>query len=462
MSKQTNKLKEDVAATEKVLEPLKVCCDIDKKKQTELWHIEGASVTKNAILMPLNMPVASSVGNIRHVATAAVDKDKTKLVAKREVIVDTPIPFNVLTTNNTVVANIGRPLNVKQHDTIEMTIETHAPLSFIFTQSCLLRVVGNSSLGVISLRRNNFVSEADTVSLRIFNGSGDVFFDNGNVDWFEGRASNVEARILSVVVNSYDIESVATVPECLCPPECQIDEPPVNEPVEPPNHMPMQVFPPPPQLNADCYKGDAKVEGALNLSIEYAARVLHLESIVKYLIDIRTANHGVELSEHDQTELQILRDSATSVIDEIGREYYPLTRTFKLVADNIAQNVDSIALSSLPDLALEILSVKINDRAIEFRRIDDRIEFFGTAIFSNDNLSITYLYAPKIIDFAKPSPYNATRISLRLIGFGVVAEYCMRSGMIDEAVLWDRRYKDALLAAVRVKREFRVRQRRFR
>ena len=50
------------------------------------------------------------------------------------------------------------------------------------------------------------------------------------------------------------------------------------------------------------------------------------------------------------------------------------------------------------------------------------------------------------------------KIDARVIGYGIAAEYCIINGL-DDALLWDKRYKDALKRAARTVGERRVKRR---
>ncbi|MCL2847579.1 MAG: hypothetical protein FWE13_02355 [Firmicutes bacterium] len=184
--------------------------------------------------------------------------------------------------------------------------------------------------------------------------------------------------------------------------------------------------------------------------VELSAEMLTLERIVEAIKNPQE----VSLLSHEQREFDILVQSARTVIDEIGREYAPLTKISRI---NVS-NRGIIPFSAFPLPVLEVRRVSNGITSMRFTQSLDGIVVdtpFGA------ELDITYTYAPQPACNTTPLEWENGRIGLRLIAFGTVAEYCIRLGMIDEAVLWDRRYKDALLAMARPLREKRVRQRRF-
>ncbi len=55
----------------------------------------------------------------------------------------------------------------------------------------------------------------------------------------------------------------------------------------------------------------------------------------------------------------------------------------------------------------------------------------------------------------------ADAVTERLVVYGTACEYCLANGMYDEAVVWDKKYKDALAAACFERRSLRVPGRRW-
>lgn len=207
-------------------------------------------------------------------------------------------------------------------------------------------------------------------------------------------------------------------------------------------------------------------EFTLNSCISLAANALNMNLIAEHIDSLNTLT-PTELSTHDASELQILRDSSVAVVDEIAREYMPL-QTTEVVNLNFGTPFDINAignarlnLSQLRRQALEILSVEHNGKPVRFTRFNDRIEFVNKPRNWIAVLTVTYVFAPRPQNFITTLEFSGTRISARLVSFGIAAEYCIRNGMTDEAILWDRRYKDALLAATRPKREVKIKPRRF-
>jgi hypothetical protein len=182
------------------------------------------------------------------------------------------------------------------------------------------------------------------------------------------------------------------------------------------------------------------LSAALNLGMREVADLIRGEGDADRITESRVA------------ELKILTECAQSVIAEIADEYIPLTRTDNLIA------IDGIIFhSEFPQKVTEVTRVQKDGKNIPFRADHEKI-----IIGYNGKLSVTYVYPPETReDAAQPLEWKNHKINARIIGYGAAAEYCIRTGMTDDAVLWDKRYKDALVAAVRTAREKRIRPRRW-
>ena len=93
--------------------------------------------------------------------------------------------------------------------------------------------------------------------------------------------------------------------------------------------------------------------------------------------------------------------------------------------------------------------------SVSYKSYFDRITLAAPGKYT-----IEYSYAPGTLDVEDDSPYSE-RVPARVLAYGAACEYCIISGMTDEAVLWDKRFKDALGIAALKKSEKRVPKRRW-
>ena len=65
------------------------------------------------------------------------------------------------------------------------------------------------------------------------------------------------------------------------------------------------------------------------------------------------------------------------------------------------------------------------------------------------SFEVCYSYIPTDKDFFDDLDFCGTKASDRVFAYGTAAEYCLVTGNYDEALMWERRYKDALMVATR-------------
>ena len=73
---------------------------------------------------------------------------------------------------------------------------------------------------------------------------------------------------------------------------------------------------------------------------------------------------------------------------------------------------------------------------------------------------VRYTYLPKEKSFDDESDFTL-HASVRLLSYGVAAEYALANGLFEEAAVWDKKYKDSIKAAYSAKPPRRIRSRRW-
>jgi len=185
-------------------------------------------------------------------------------------------------------------------------------------------------------------------------------------------------------------------------------------------------------------------------AVKQSAFNLQLENIA----NINSESEVGGLNDSDKLEFDNLIRCAHQVLKEIAAEYVPLVTNQSF---NLTNN--EIDFKDFCKPILEVIRVSFNGKRIPFVSFHDRIEL---GIKGGGNFTVEYAYD---IDFNHDLnaelDYKSKKVSVRLLGFGIAAEYCLINGMNDEAILWDRRYKDALGAAVSQRKEKKVKVRRW-
>lgn len=153
--------------------------------------------------------------------------------------------------------------------------------------------------------------------------------------------------------------------------------------------------------------------------------------------------------------------------DEIGKE-----QTERLVqCFNIVEN--ELALDYLPLFAEQKL---VSEGKISYELFEQKL---GRILYARNGegepvkyklfpsymevpsgeLTIGYSYTPREKTAEEESDYATG--SARTFGYGIAANYCLILGLYEEAAIWDKKYKEAIEAAYRVRGAAAIRSRRW-
>lgn len=138
------------------------------------------------------------------------------------------------------------------------------------------------------------------------------------------------------------------------------------------------------------------------------------------------------------------------VENEIALDYLPLTAEETVVCDS--GELPYTSFLRAPVAVLSVTDEYGNKRP--FTIFPEYVKTCaGTAV-------VTYAYAPETKRLDDVGEYGA-RASERMMAYGVACEYCLVSGLYAEAVVWDKKYKDALFCAQSASRPHVIRSRRW-
>ncbi|MCL2555672.1 MAG: hypothetical protein FWE03_01455 [Firmicutes bacterium] len=135
------------------------------------------------------------------------------------------------------------------------------------------------------------------------------------------------------------------------------------------------------------------------------------------------------------------------VVHEIVTDFFPL-RVIRMV--DISNG--SFNLRVLNDRVAHVFSIKKDGVNFRFRTRFDRVETNAEGL-----CEVEYSYLPILTSMNTVIPIFA-KINERIIGYGIAAEYCLINGLSD-ALIWDKRYKDALRRTLATKGEKQLRKR---
>ena len=173
---------------------------------------------------------------------------------------------------------------------------------------------------------------------------------------------------------------------------------------------------------------------------ELACILLQRNDIINTGIFMQTEdNQLVQSVLKNNYDLRLLTRCANLVAKEIACEYIPLLHTQK-----IASHEGKISYADFEKLLLEIKCIKdCHGNEVDYYCLPDHVAV------QDGSFEVSYAYIPTDKNFFDELDFCGTKASDRIFAYGTVAEYCLVTGNYDEALMWERRYKDALLVATR-------------
>ncbi len=162
-------------------------------------------------------------------------------------------------------------------------------------------------------------------------------------------------------------------------------------------------------------------------AIKNACSLLELNSLAEELEGIS------ENSSVLSADLAAMRLCAEMVVNEVAGEYFGLTDEFKTYTDG------SIEFSKFPKQVFSVLGVYLNGVPVKFKLLGEKL------ITTPGNIKIKYTYTYEALKIT--SEVEFPEGFSRILGYGIAAEYCLIKNMFDEAVMWDKKYRDAVRSA---------------
>ena len=152
----------------------------------------------------------------------------------------------------------------------------------------------------------------------------------------------------------------------------------------------------------------------------------------------------------DQKKGTLLLSCFNIVENELALDYFPL-----IAEDTLESEGGIIDFSSLKNDAVRI--TKVTD---EWGN-ETEFQLFPSYLKTQPGkVCVTYTYTPKKKAMGEKSDFY-TSVSVRLISYGMAAEYAMATGLFEDASVWDKKYKEGIRAAYRVQKCKRIRSRRW-
>lgn len=151
-----------------------------------------------------------------------------------------------------------------------------------------------------------------------------------------------------------------------------------------------------------------------------------------------------------ERELEILLLSVDNVQNRLLNSFPQITK------ENVEAQDNKIMLNSLTKTAKKVLSVKENGNNIKFKIYDNFI-----LTNKNGTFEVEYSYLlPKVL--TKTDEIALNFLPERTFALGVASEYCFISGLFDDAVIWEEKFKSVLKKESEAVRTFIMPKRKWR
>lgn len=167
--------------------------------------------------------------------------------------------------------------------------------------------------------------------------------------------------------------------------------------------------------------------------VAFAAETLDLKNVVKYL---KTGETSVYNNVSDT--IDTLLCAYNTIADEIARDFIKLTR-----CEDFSVVDGEIKLKKFSDNPLKIISVKsMGGDVVSAKIYPDKI------ITDLSQASVEYVYSPPKRQLDDECDFTYSEIGYRVLGLGTAAQYCLISGMYEEAVIYNDKFIDAMKNAM--------------
>lgn len=166
-------------------------------------------------------------------------------------------------------------------------------------------------------------------------------------------------------------------------------------------------------------------------------------------VDGKVVSQDIDADDDVLSTLNMLVRCANLCLMEIATDYVPLVTSEILVA------VDGfLPFSSFSKNVLDVINVSNKGMETKYKFLPSGLDL------ANGRYTVEYRYLPNNVLFEGDIEYKMAMVSARIIAYGAITEYFIISGLQDDAVLWDGRYRMALINAS-TKSERKVKARRW-
>lgn len=168
--------------------------------------------------------------------------------------------------------------------------------------------------------------------------------------------------------------------------------------------------------------------------------------IASQLLNLGEDHQGKTSAETDK----LLLLCANNCLDEITSEYFPLIQEKSVKASD-----GKIPYSLLGETVYDVIHVKKGSDKVDFELLPTHIK-----VAKEGEYTVKYCTSCGKLDAEDEIPISL-HITSRVIAYGIASEYMLINGFYEEAVTFDKLFKDALIRAAYGRKERRVKSRRW-
>lgn len=152
-----------------------------------------------------------------------------------------------------------------------------------------------------------------------------------------------------------------------------------------------------------------------------------------------------------QDQIEQLLLCLNLVCNELARDYLPL-----LTQEQIEFQNGKFEYTKLSKVLLDVFGLTtLSGKSVKYKT-------FPTFIQAPvDKAIIQYSYEPQELGIEDKIENFFPSVPMRVLAYGVAMEFCFLNSLSTEALIWESRYKDALLLIKRKKSEIRMPARRW-
>lgn len=159
---------------------------------------------------------------------------------------------------------------------------------------------------------------------------------------------------------------------------------------------------------------------------------------------------GLSPNSQQNKEIDILLRCLNLVVQDIATSYINLLNKKTITFKN-----NEIPLSEIDENFLEAISVSVNGSKIKFKTM------IGSLYANAENAEIIYRKYPENLTIEDNCPCFDNRVALKTLALGTAMEYSFLNSLSDEASIFENRYKQDLLIAMRKNSEKKIKERRW-